>query len=477
MTQLIGVDISKWDYGWNPSNATETIHFVIQRASYGQTKDEKFDEMLSSVKMIPVRGCYHYFSSHINWKVQADFFLNVTKNGGFHFYIVDYEAAFNTLDGRTYAELYEFVKYVKEKTGRRCLIYFSPSIYSEKLRPYGANEWINLEDIWIAQYPLSNLIYPTKPPVLPVGVTTWKIHQYGGADVSGTPGRHAGAAFGAAREGIDLNIANFETVDDFQSWAGADGTIDPPDEPPVEEKSNLYTFADNQYYSRHGGPLTCPMSRVTRMGDNINPIEWVSMWLTYFKALGNTSKAIEKIVAPDVGPSKGMSGTKLRYIGLLWPGRNVVRITEQIDGVDGRLWGKVETLSDSDIPSAALVNRFDTPHLVQEMYGYHPANKYYRLPFRCYLPILSDTGFYVPMECLKSVDDMLPTIVFVRAFPYLNERSGAGVSYPVVKRHYYNATIRIVYICIAKGGIWGKTDRGGYVALRYNDNNFTSFCI
>ena len=126
----IGVDVSKYNavfdtsgnyVGWNPDNAKKPISFVIQRASWSMYKDENFDVIYKQVIKIPVRGAYHYYSSSVPWKTQADFFLNVVKDKDFHFYVVDYESGYNVLDGRTIAEASEFVKYVKTQTGKKCL--------------------------------------------------------------------------------------------------------------------------------------------------------------------------------------------------------------------------------------------------------------------------------------------------------------------------------------------------------------------
>lgn len=95
------------------------------------------------MQKIPIRGAYHYYSSGVPWKAQADLFLATTKGKGFHFYCVDYERAYNTLNNRTIAEVAEMVKYIKAQTGLKlkCMVYFSPSIYNESILPYGYDAW------------------------------------------------------------------------------------------------------------------------------------------------------------------------------------------------------------------------------------------------------------------------------------------------------------------------------------------------
>jgi GH25 family lysozyme M1 (1,4-beta-N-acetylmuramidase) len=229
----VGLDVSKYNIGWNPDLTVKPISFVIQRASWSMYKDEKFDEMLVQVQKLDIRGAYHYYSSGVNWKYQADLFLSVTKDKGFHFYVLDYEGAYNNLNARTIAEASEFVKYVKQQTGKKCMIYFSPNIFNTAIRPYGYASWANAQDVWIAQYPFSFTENPlATKPALPVGLTTWKIWQYGGGDVNYTAGRHAGSSYGGGTVGIDLNTYN-GTIDEMKLWLGINSIPEIPVGPPV----------------------------------------------------------------------------------------------------------------------------------------------------------------------------------------------------------------------------------------------------
>lgn len=53
--------------------------------------------------------------------------------------------------------------------------------------------------------------------------------------------------------------------------------------------------------------------------------------------MNNWLDALKLISAPDWGPSKGLDGDKIRWIGLIWPGRNVVRVDEIVDD-----WGLIQ---------------------------------------------------------------------------------------------------------------------------------------
>lgn len=219
----IGVDVSKYNLGWNPDAAKKPINFVIQRASWSMYKDEKFDDLYSQVIKVPIRGAYHYYSSGVNWKSQADLFLNIVKNKNFHFFVLDYEKAFNNLTARTTAEVTEFIKYLKQQTDKRCLIYFNPDVYNTAIKAFGYQDWANTQDVWIAQYPwtLTEEIAQTKP-YLPSGLNTWKLWQYGGGDISFSAGKNAGQNYGGGLQGIDLNLYN-GSVSDMKQWLKIEG--------------------------------------------------------------------------------------------------------------------------------------------------------------------------------------------------------------------------------------------------------------
>lgn len=230
---VLGIDVSKWNYGWSYDRAVKPIDFIIQRASWSGYKDDKFDLMLPETQKVGVRGAYHYYSSGVNWKYQADLFLSVVKDKGFHFYVLDYETAYNNLNGRTIAEAAEFVKYVKAQTNKICMFYFSPNVYNNFIKPFGYTNWLNQQEIWEAQYPWTlTQTPPYDSPKLPAGVNSWRMWQFGASDVSFTAGRHAGPDYGQTLQGCDLNYFN-GTIDELYSWAGI--TEQPPiDPPPVD---------------------------------------------------------------------------------------------------------------------------------------------------------------------------------------------------------------------------------------------------
>lgn len=226
---IIGVDVSKYNLGWNPEMSKAPIGFVIQRASWSLYKDEQFDALYQQVSKIPIRGAYHYYSSGVPWKAQAESFLSIT-NGRFDFYAVDYEKLYNNLSMRTIAEVYEMVKFIKAATGKRCLLYFSPDVWNIAIKPYKYDNWVNSTDVWIAQYPWTMVMDGTaqfKSPYLPTGLKKWDFWQYGGGDVNFTAGRKAGAMYGGGLQGIDLNYFNGELAQ-LQEWVKNTPVTPPP---------------------------------------------------------------------------------------------------------------------------------------------------------------------------------------------------------------------------------------------------------
>jgi GH25 family lysozyme M1 (1,4-beta-N-acetylmuramidase) len=280
MAYPIGVDVSKYNLGWNPDKAIKPIYFVIQRSGYGSQygcyKDESFDVMNIQVQKIPVRGAYWYYSSWINWKKQADFFLNIIKDKNFHFFCIDYERAFNTLNARTIAEVSEFVKYIKAQTNKKCMIYYSPSIYNEFIYPFGYTNWLNQQDSWIAQYPYSLGEIPlATQPSMSSNIKTWKIWQMGGGDVNFTAGRHAGKNYGGGLEGIDLNYFN-GTIDELYEWAEVfESPIDPPPviPPIITDPPNTATITVTSLNVRSGYGTTFSVIGSLKKNDKIAIIE------------------------------------------------------------------------------------------------------------------------------------------------------------------------------------------------------------
>lgn len=195
-----GIDISKWDVSFHPENLVTLPMFVCQRASYGMIKDQLFEQLNVGVQYIPVRGAYHYLSSAAGWKMQADWFLSIVQDRGFHFYVCDFEGAFNQLSIAFAAEAIEWMRYVKAKTGKQVLIYSNISTYTEYLAKDSRTKEFPL---WIAWPPKPIPDPQTSNPLLPVSRSDWVFWQY-------SFGEHNtfGPANGVGRIGCDVDVFN-----------------------------------------------------------------------------------------------------------------------------------------------------------------------------------------------------------------------------------------------------------------------------
>jgi|GEM_PF-2726670 len=257
--RAFGVDISKWDVNqektkwWNPDNAKKPIDFVIQRLSYGGRTDECVDILYPQSLKIPIRGCYHYYSTAIGAKEQADVFLKIINGKEFHFLAVDYEKYYNNLNSNSLKEFRYMLDYVYDRTGKTTLAYFNPDVYNTLMKVYGADSWINNYETWIAQYPFAAFYNPEKNPYLPKDVKKWKIWQTSGGDVANTIGKTLGSTYGAIRQGIDTDLFN-GTKEDMMLWLKIDGTKKPPIsiEPPVNPREQAIRQEISELQNRIG---------------------------------------------------------------------------------------------------------------------------------------------------------------------------------------------------------------------------------
>jgi hypothetical protein len=243
---VIGVDVSKYEVSyytdtsgkitkilnwWSPDKSTKPIDFVIQRVSYGGKEDEQLELMYSECIKVPVRGAYHYYSSGVKWQLQLQTFLAAIEGKKYHFYVVDYEKAYNNLNATSFAEMMELVKQIKLTTKKKVLIYFNQDVYKNFMKPFNADAVINQNDIWVAWYPFKTFLNIDKAPSLPAGVTKWNLWQYGAGDVALVAGYDEGFSYGSWRHGIDLDVWN-GTLEELYSWLEISEDTPDPEIPP-----------------------------------------------------------------------------------------------------------------------------------------------------------------------------------------------------------------------------------------------------
>lgn len=236
MQRAFGIDISKWDVSFIPTGKAE---FVIMRSSYGTPSgktyvDEKFNEFYPNSLSVPVRGAYHYMSSHGSWKEQADRFIELVSGKDIHFYACDVEPAFNTMSQKYISMSMEWMNYVKEKTNKKVILYTNFSIY---------NSWINVYEkeraskypLWIAQYNYAYQNYMSTYPALPRDRKDWSIWQF----IPGEWGKF-GREVGVGRAGVDGNVFN-GTIDEMKAWANVSPSSEVTPPKPVYQKMHKVT--------------------------------------------------------------------------------------------------------------------------------------------------------------------------------------------------------------------------------------------
>ncbi len=210
MARAHGIDISKYQSSFDAAKRPDDIQFIVIRASYGVMTDPIFDQLHEQVQPIPVRGAYHYFRSDLEWDEQADHFLSLIRDRGFHFYALDVETAYNQRSAKFARDAERWLQLVADETGQKVVLYTNPDVYVNWLQAYGA-KWLPDWPLWIAQYfhePDRN-----KNPVLPKGVKDWTFWQYS-ADGNGK-----GRLYGVASPHLDLDVFN-GTAQELHNWLG-----------------------------------------------------------------------------------------------------------------------------------------------------------------------------------------------------------------------------------------------------------------
>lgn len=334
--------------------------------------------------------------------------------------------------------------------------------------PYLA--WWPHVDYWWAQYP--------DPDNYFAGVTTW-VELKRRLDRLDKP-FNSGSIPGSLRLwqfcADYLTLPGFSTLVDVNLFYGSEqdladyfgsGRADKP-----KQGAGLYTFSDVNYYSRSKGPLTLPLGRQRKLGDNLVTLDWHQLKPVLQNLNPSNRDALGLITRPDWGPTRGRDGDKVRWLGLLWPGRNVVKIEETAPGLldSTSLWGRVNGIS---IENAGNLNPNDNPDLVHMIYDFHSGSGWGARNKPVYVPILNGP-WWVEMNKLVSVSALLPKTVKITAFPRLNVRASAGTNSVVAGYKYFGESVVISEVKIGPGGLWGKIP-DGWIALRHNGTNWTDW--
>lgn len=222
----LGIDISYWNGNFDAS--VRPMDFIIQRTSHGTFRDPLFDMLQKQIRPVLVRGAYQYISSGQNWKAQADLHLEMTEGKGYHFHVADMETGGNVMNNAFANQVNAWLNYVKEKTGKRVLLYTNTDTYN--VHPMPAAVKNGVADLWVAQWPWRTSLPNAKGPALPRGATDWKLWQFGG-DNALVYGRGDGPDWGVKSANVDLNMYN-GTIEDMRVWLGLPAIPDPSEYPP-----------------------------------------------------------------------------------------------------------------------------------------------------------------------------------------------------------------------------------------------------
>jgi hypothetical protein len=240
---------------------------------------------------------------------------------------------------------------------------------------------------------------------------------------------------------------------------------------------DLYVFSKAAYWMRPaGGPLVTPHFNLTKAGtdkeENLG-----EPWLGWMKTgLENTTRMWGKIIAPDWGPSKGFNHKgRLVFNCLVYPGRNVVRIKQVVTGLDGQLWGELETIDiNTAIELDGSINYIDTPQLVHTVYGPQKKWTWFELASAPHVPLLGSGQRWIEMKWLEKIT--LPRTVTIKSLSGVSVVAQPGDLDTQNETRPWLEKVDILELTIAKGGIWGRI-KEGWIALRFQDKNLTDWII
>lgn len=237
-----GIDVSWWEWSFDPTKATKPIHFAFMKLTEGITHiDKRVNEIWQGVKQIMARGGYHYQRSGYSWLKQAEHFLRVFERFDMHFMILDVERNRfenenshlvwdNTYDDGFFADTRRIIEYWRSAHPEKIAVLYTNIdtydnyLYPAMLRLYGPEgvEWLNNVLLWLAN-PGTTPGNPNVPKkrIKPI---PWDFHQHS----------FSGAAKDYGTEGaVDLNVYN-GTVADLERLIGGVTQPPPTEEPPPD---------------------------------------------------------------------------------------------------------------------------------------------------------------------------------------------------------------------------------------------------
>jgi len=217
MTLTPGIDISHWQgkIDWPRVQAAGKIFAFIKATESTTFVDPEFANNWQQAKQAGlVRGAYHFFRPLADPARQADLFLRtVTLEGGDLPPVLDLEISNNLRASTIISKVEIWVKRIEEQTGKKAIIYSSPSFLNTyfQIPAGGPPLWARDHMLWIAHWTAAGVQQPT----LPRGWSTWVFWQYS------AHGRVDGI-----RAEVDLNWFN-GSVEQLYALVGKDSQTQP----------------------------------------------------------------------------------------------------------------------------------------------------------------------------------------------------------------------------------------------------------
>ena len=256
-----GLEISLYSDSFDPTVNPKDVDFVVVKATEGIFVDRKFEDFLTPIQKVPMRGALHIYRAGVPWQEQADLFLSTVGGKGFHFYVLDLEVELADLE-----DVAQWINYVEEKTDRKVLLqagaYLLNSIGS-------AGDWMKAQPLLIMQYPST----PDRNgnPILPSGFTDWKIWQY--------TENGAGVEFGIGADSAVLELYNgtpkemweWLAVPVFSLYDKGTGELIHPNLTSLNSTPNDITFSpDNSFVAVAGNSAVLLLN--TETGEEISTL-------------------------------------------------------------------------------------------------------------------------------------------------------------------------------------------------------------
>lgn len=347
-----GVDLSMWNVTTLDNNNNRIVHpiilkkpldFVFLRSSIGYGQDIAFTSLLKDTAHVPIRGAYHYNYVALDWKRQADNFLDTVEGTGMNMLALDYESIGNVLDLSSDIDAFKTIEYLGEQSGLPVFLYTglasAAAMYSRGSR------WVLDVPLWVARWfwktwydvPTTNSPYSSFRPSWATqafwGEAKWDMWQWGG-DRSPVPiyGQGQGAEYGVLSHSIDLDAYN-GTPEQMRNDLGIGDDPPPPPEPiTLEERVELLERKVYVLESHHNGstpPITSP----------INDPE-PELLKVKFDITGNHSGPIDAYDRPN-GNVRGWYGKdrEVRDTGERFMGTDWMRVEGTINtGEGGKFW-------------------------------------------------------------------------------------------------------------------------------------------